>query len=873
MAADTTILGGDVSVWFLANNRAKMMDWSGAAGDTRTMNELYSAMATLLDESGTIDDGSAFNADTPVEYTTGKIDSGDNDPWYVTMNLMEHITGGSLRTSGWAHVTDTNTGIVIVPGANVDMDSTDIGDDVSGGSDGNGTLLEIIEGSQGDFLVIRPDSAASANEFTGNAQTITSSPGAQTFTQHATEDQNTGELVWTNLYSIGTIDPEVHMYVYQGAWNADTAASPADDQSAHVYSVNSSVADYWVNGHIDMCVPLTRWYRLASEGALDIADNGYLRVFGRKGGDLFASFEVSNSITSGGRNPVPMQTSLDLNSGHGTKKISTAADWSSTFTDLEIIGQATTLARAVLDLGNSTDDSELVYWPIAKAARGGEVTAFADTYVITGETSGHTATANGAEANDGPALATWFTSNTAPDFRVGDTEVQLVANLDIDNDGTNEDYAGVVDCSANPLSEVYQWMKFVCQFGRGDTDIIEQAFSDDLSQDDVWGEEYEGGMGYFVYGTLNGSIAEGDSVSQAATSASGVIMSINTTSKVVMLRNIRGTFDTTNILDDVTGGSNYFSGVTTVGQFAASVASPLGTFAGGTYFGARGIVIEDYLAADENRFILTDIQGTTRERPTSITIEVTNLWGNAITNGDADLVGIYPLTGSGGNIDKDPTDAVYAMNCDGGEAKGDATLAVDAIPVWAPSAGRLVLIDDDAANKEYLLRYSGYDAGTDVYTLANVSAFTTTGTNTATQVEYSGGSFLSTVKRGDLVYNVTEDLSGYVKSVDSDTVLTLEGTGIVGNSTGDSVEINCVPITVTSSDNAYNCVMHEYPLTDTESIGLIYPGSAFYFRVKVRNTREDDLTNGPIKPYSSDGSTSGTNQSIPTVRTIDTVIS
>jgi len=183
------------------------------------------------------------------------------------------------------------------------------------------------------------------------------------------------------------------------------------------------------------------------------------------------------------------------------------------------------------------------------------------------------------------------------------------------------------------------------------------------------------------------------------------------------------------------------------------------------------------------------------------------------------------------------------------------------------------LIDDDAANKEYLLRYSGYDAGTDVYTLANVSAFTTTGTNTATQVEYSGGSFLSTVKRGDLVYNVTEDLSGYVKSVDSDTVLTLEGTGIVGNSTGDSVEINCVPITVTSSDNAYNCVMHEYPLTDTESIGLIYPGSAFYFRVKVRNTREDDLTNGPIKPYSSDGSTSGTNQSIPTVRTIDTVIS
>jgi hypothetical protein len=54
---------------------------------------------------------------------------------------------------------------------------------------------------------------------------------------------------------------------------------------------------------------------------------------------------------------------------------------------------------------------------------------------------------------------------------------------------------------------------------------------------------------------------------------------------------------------------------------------------------------------------------------------------------------------------------------------------------------------------------------------------------------------------------------------------------------------------------------------------LIYPGATMYYRVKVRNTREDDLTNGPIKPFSSDGSTSGTDQSIPTVRTIDTVIS
>jgi hypothetical protein len=432
MAADTTILGGDVSVWYLSNNRTKMMDWSGAAGDTRTMNELYSAMATLLDESDTIDDGSAFNADTPTEYTVGKIDAGDNDPWYITLNLMEHITGGSLKTSGWTHVTDTNTGIVIIPGANVDMDSTDIGDDVTG-TDGAGTLLEIIEGSQGDFLVIRPDDATSAKEFTTNGQTITSSPGANTFTQHATEDQNTGEMIWANIYSIGTIDSNVHLYLYQGEFDDPTPTTPATDNSERVYSVNSSTADYWANGHIDICAPIKRWWRLASEGAWDVVDGGYLRVFGRKGGDLYSSFEVANSTTSGGRNPVPMQTSLDLNQGHGTKKIATGS-WTGTPVDLAVLTGGTNSYRAIFDLGNSTADTELVYWPIAKATRGGETGAFVNTEVIT-DPGTFSATAGGAEANDGPADSGWFSGSGAPDLQIGFSAIGGASNRDIDNDG------------------------------------------------------------------------------------------------------------------------------------------------------------------------------------------------------------------------------------------------------------------------------------------------------------------------------------------------------------------------------------------------------------------------------------------------------
>ena len=95
-----------------------------------------------------------------------------------------------------------------------------------------------------------------------------------------------------------------------------------------------------------------------------------------------------------------------------------------------------------------------------------------------------------------------------------------------------------------------------------------------------------------------------------------------------------------------------------------------------------------------------------------------------------------------------------------------------------------------------------------------------------------------------------------------------------GDPTGDHIEVNCVPITIeAATDYVFAAIMHRYALSALEDVAIIYPGSTVYFRTKVRNTRETDLVNGPIKPYSSDGLTSGTDQSIPVVRTIDTIIS
>ncbi len=874
MAHDTTILGGDVKVWYLSNNRTKMMDWGGAATGTRTMNELYSAMADLLDESSTIDDGTAFNADTPTEYTVGTIDRNDNDPWYVTFNLMEHITGGSLKTDGWTRTEGTDTGIVIVPGTNVNIVAGDVGLDISGGTDGNGTLLEVIEGSKGDFLVIRPDSNAAGDSFKGNGQTLTCN--THTFTQHATEDNNTGEMIWANIYSIGTIDSNVHCYVYQGEFDADTPASPATDNSERVLSVNSSTLDYWGQGHIDRCVPIKDWARLASAGAWDVIDDGYLRVFARKGGDLYSSFEVANSTTSGGRNPVPLQTAVDLNQGTGTKTISFTGSITGTFEDGEVIEGGTSNGRGILDLTNSNTSAGgyLSYFPIAEDTNGGALTAMQSGETITGDDSGATCTTDGAPANAGPALASWFTNNAFPALTIGESNF-TGHNADIDNDGTDENYGILVDCNSNTLAEVYEWLKYICQYTQGDEDAVEDAFETDILQSNIFGEEFVGGTAYFGYSAISGTIADGEGVTQATTGATGYIISHDTGADVVLLRNTRGTFSGTYQIDsDV--DADYFTPDET-GNFAASTSSPFGTFAGGTFFGARGILIKNWLAADENSFILTDIEGNTNERPTSVVIKVSNVWGNAATNGDADLVAVYPLTGSGGDIDKDPTDAVYAMNCDGGEAAGSATLAVDSIPTWAPSSGRLVLVDNSDANQEFVIRYSSFDSGTDTYTYANTASTCTAGTNATTLID-SGASFTTTAQRGDLVWSSNHSTDwAYVVSVDSDTQLTIGGggdsDGITGLVSTDAYELNCNPVAVTASDDAYNCVLHTYPTSNEASASIIYPGSQFYFRVKVRNTRETDLTNGPIKPYSSDGSTTGTDQEIQTVRTIDTVYS
>ena len=836
--ADTTILNGDVGVTWLDNNRCKYLEWIGGTNNNYTMNELYSAMQTLQDESTTIDDGTCFFADTPLEYTIGIIDQGDNNPWYIQFDLMEHITAGALRTASWTRATGTNTGIICVP---VDPGGTivkaDEGNDISGGTTGNGTLLEFIDtGGTWDYCIIRPDSSGAGDDFTTNNQTLTCN--GHTATQWDNDNSTTGEQIWANIYSIGTIESSVHMYMYQGP-------AATTDAKERVFSWNDATKDWYGNGHIDTTIAL----KDIEQTTWSIIDNGYVTVYARKGGDFYSSFEVSNSITSGGRNPAPINTSIDADQSHGTKKISfTGAVSGGPFIDGEIIEDQTTGGRGILDLGNSTVTSggELVYFPIAEDAVGGSIVAMGSGNSIVGQTSGASVTTDGAPANDGAADSTWFTnSGNPPTISFG------FATADVDNDGTDEYYGVTIDCNQNPLTEVYQWLKYICQYGQITGGIIETALSG------IEGQEYIGGTAYLTYSSITGDIAEGEAVTQGT--AKGVVLSHDTTNKVVLLRSTRGSFVNGVAVVSADNSDQFDASGLVAGNFAANTSAPFGTLpGGGTFFGARGVLITDYLAADENKFALIDITGGTYQRPQSISLTITNLVGGAETSNEHDLVSMFRLTGSSGDIDK------TEYNVTGTPAAGDATLAVaEAITDDTVTSGRLIIMVNPglATAKEYAVRFSSWSGST--FTLANITGTADSGTTT-TQIVDAGN--FGSAKRGDLVY--TSKGISYVKTVDDANTIQLTDP-IPGLTTADTYELNAVPVALDSGDDVYVPFIHKYATSNAEAASIIFV-STIYYRVKVRNSRNSTTK---IRPYSSDGNTTGGNVSVQVTRNTDTIIS
>ena len=825
-----TILSGDVTIAYFDENRQKRIYWTGGASTTYTANQLYSALMDHFDEPLRMDNPSPMSAQTPVEYTTGIIDTGDNDPWFLSYDLMEHITGGAIRTNLWTRTVTSATGIVVVPvtAAGNTIVAADAGNDISHADGDAGTLLEVLsDGGTTDYLIVRPDSSAAANNFDSTSGTLTCN--ANTGTQAAAS--TTGEQIWANTYTIGTIEPDTHVYFYQG--------DAADSTKARVYSVNDNTQDYWGDGLIDVCIPI-RNYKSAGN---PVIDEGYITGFARKYSTEYSYFEAATSTTSGGRNPIPLGTKDDLNNDTGIRTVTLSGSSGNYNVGDEVEGQGGSSPRAIITaVSGSNPTLTLEYYLV-----GDPLTDFNGSEAINNQDDTGTSTGSGATADAGPATTGFYTGGALPTISF------TAATADIDDDATDEFYGITIDCNQARLSEVYEFLKYVTR--RGETGTA--------STDGIEGEQYIGADYYLAFsGSVTGTVAEGADVTQANTGATGTIISYDATNKVLLLRNSRGTFNTTDVVTD-NDNSGTFTPNTAAVSFAPNAVSPFGTFAGGTFFGARGVLLTDYNSLDENAFQLTDASGATKQRPTAISLTVSNLVGTDETTTTDDRVAIFRLTGSGGDIDK------TEYSASGGEAIGASTITVDtaiAQDVPGKTTGGVLRLRDASDNyKDYRLRYSSWSGS--VFTLANVvPANLTTGTNTTTLVSTTDE--LDNVKRGDLVLNVTQSNAvSYVTSVNATTNTVTIFPAITGQSSTDTIEINAVPVAVNTLDDVYVPLMDRYAAASAESVSLTY-SSQIFFRVVARNS--ENATK--IIPFTTDDTTTGTDRSNSVVRNEDTII-
>ena len=89
-----TILSGDFTVHYAAENNRKHIRWTGASTGKRTLNELYSAIQDLFDEPAQMDDLIPMKADTPSVYRM-------QNQWFIDDESVEHLTGGGLFSDKW----------------------------------------------------------------------------------------------------------------------------------------------------------------------------------------------------------------------------------------------------------------------------------------------------------------------------------------------------------------------------------------------------------------------------------------------------------------------------------------------------------------------------------------------------------------------------------------------------------------------------------------------------------------------------------------------------------------------------------------------------------------------------------------------------
>lgn len=193
------------------------------------------------------------------------------------------------------------------------------------------------------------------------------------------------------------------------------------------------------------------------------------------------------------------------------------------------------------------------------------------------------------------------------------------ASKDLNNGNGAKPYDCVVECNNHTIVEVYEYLKYVTRTGSSTT------------LNGVNGEFYTavGDIRLTYSGLANGPFVEGSLITSSA-GGTGYIVSLFSASSILVIRNVHGTFADTNTL---TSGSTTATVSGAPNPIVATKQAPFGTFAGGQFFGARGLWLDNVATADANKYELIDSANTSQvpSVTVTVTINIVDVDGNAIT--------------------------------------------------------------------------------------------------------------------------------------------------------------------------------------------------------------------------------------------------
>jgi len=274
--------------------------------DMLSVNALYSFLQDTFDELDQMDNPVPMSAQTPTDYTL-------INGWFIDEKTIQTLKGGAIQTNGW----DGEIAVLYLDGISTMAQASDIGKTVNDDATPIGELLywEEINASEAKWWIRTTSSITDPS-----VMTISSSSADG----DANGNSATGENLWTNLYTLGTLYGTPTLYIVR------------DDVRMSQWGTGTSA--WWDTGHIDILVLIKE---AGTELGTPLAggDTGYVQVYDRAWTHLWDWFEID--LGPGGRQAVPLATANDLNN-------QTAEGTVTTWTDV-VIGTAGPYSKDIGD--------------------------------------------------------------------------------------------------------------------------------------------------------------------------------------------------------------------------------------------------------------------------------------------------------------------------------------------------------------------------------------------------------------------------------------------------------------------------------------------------------------------------------------------